>query len=258
MRSVSLIIPAIRPSMYQKVYDSFLTTWSGVFEIIFVSPYDLPTMKLQDRGEVHWIRDYGCPSRALQIGWINAKYDLLSFATDDCEFFPHILDRAWTTLYNNRMDYKTVIVCPYTESDHWSKWMLTPWYYHAWYHADFHHFNIPLHFKLYMNGLVSKQLFMEIGGFDCKYESMAYCYNDFSMRAQFYGAKFIIEKDRLDHCSWQPSGSGDHGPVAAACTQHDMPLFRGVYWAKRFKPQIKIDVNNWQNVAAKWPRRNPQ
>ena len=265
---ISLVIPSIRPLMYQTVYDSFLTCWSGTFEIIFVSPYDMPVLKKVERGQVQWFRDFGCPSRALQIGAINAKADWLSFATDDCIFDPLTMDRAWMTLGKKRdgqytnmnfnPNYKTVIVCKYTESDNWSKWMLTQWYYTAWFHGDFRHPNIPLHFRLYMNGLISKQLFMEIGGFDCRFESMAYCYNDFSMRAQFYGAKFIIEKDRLDHCSWQPSESSDHGPVHHACVDHDAPLFRGVYWAKHFKPVIKIPVDNWKYVAAKWPRRNPQ
>lgn len=251
---ISLIIPSIRPSMWQAVYDSFLTTWHGTFEIVFVSP-EMGEVKKASRGDVQWFRDLGSPSRALQIGMINAKGDWLCFATDDCTFDSDTLNQAWRTLANNNFDYKTVIVCKYTESDNWSKWMLTQWYYTAWFHGDFRHPNIPFHFRLYMNGLISKQLMTEIGGFDCKYESMAYTYNDLSMRAQFYGAKFIIEKNRLDHCTWQPKESSDHGPVHRAVMEHDTPLFRGIYWAKRFKPQIKIPLNNWQQSAEKWPRR---
>lgn len=255
---ISLVVPGIRPSMFKNVYDSFCKTWSGTFEIVFVTPCDMPVLKTIPRGTIQWYRDFGCPSRALQIGWKNAKSPWLCFATDDCTFDPHTLNQAWSTLDYNRFDYKTVVVCKYTESDNWSKWMLTQWYYTAWFHGDFRHPNVPIHFRLYMNGLISKQLMIETGGFDCKYESMAYCYNDWSMRAQFYGAKFIIEKNRLDHCTWQPKESSDHGPVHRAVMEHDAPLFRGVYWAKHFKPQIKIDINNWKNVAAKWPRRFPQ
>ena len=98
----------------------------------------------------------------------------------------------------------------------------------------------------------------EIGGFDCKYETMAYTYNDLSMRAQFYGAKFVIEKNRLDHCTWQPKESSDHGPVHRAVMEHDAPLFRGVYWAKRFEPKINIDIDNYKQVAERWPRRYKQ
>lgn len=254
---ISLIIPAIRPKLYQGMYDSLLKTWHGTGELIIVSPYELPNMKLNPRVSVRLIKDFGCPSRALQLGAIVAQADLLSFFTDDCIFDSDTMNKAYRT-YQKANNYKTVVVCKYTESDHYSKWMLTPWYYHAWYHADFHHFNIPFHFKLFMNGLLSKKVFMEVGGFDCKYESMAYTYNDLSMRLQFYGCNFVIEKDRLDHCSWQDGGSSDHGPVARACIEHDMPLFRGVYWAKHFEPQIKIDINNWKHSAARWPRRFPQ
>lgn len=253
---ISLIVPSIRPSMWQAVYDSFLTTWHGTFEIIFVSP-EKGEVNQVPRGTIQWYRDYGCPSRALQIGAINAKSDVLSFATDDCIFDSDTMNKAYRT-YQKADNYKTVVVCKYTESDNWSKWMLTQWYYTAWFHGDFRHPNIPIWYRLYMNGLISKRLFVEIGGFDCKYETMAYCYNDFSMRAQFYGSKFIIEKDRLDHCSWQPKESSDHGPVHRAVMEHDTPLFRGIYWAKRFEPEIKIPIDNWKNVAAKWPRRFPQ
>ena len=254
---ISLIIPGIRPEMYQGVYDSFLQCWHGRFEIIFVCPHKSIPMNVIPRGDVRFIEDYGCPSRALQIGAINAKSDLLSFATDDCIFDSDTMNKAYRT-YQKKNDYKTVVVCKYTESDHWSKWMLTPWYYHAWYHADFHHFNIPFHFKLFMNGIMSKQVFMEVGGFDTKYESMAYTYNSLSMRLQFHGCKFIIEKDRLDHCSWQPSESSDHGPVHHACLDHDRPLFQGEYWAKRFVPKIVVPIDNWKQSPKYWPRRFPQ
>lgn len=255
---ISLIIPGIRPSMFQNVYDSFSRTWHGTFEIVFITPCDLPPLKTTPRGQIQWYRDFGCPSRALQIGWINAKADWLCFATDDCTFDYDTLNQAWRTLHKHEFDYKTVVVCKYTESDNWSKWMMTPWYYHAYFHGDFRHPNIPIHFKLYMNGLISKKVMKKIGGFDCKYETMAYTYNDLSMRLQFHGCKFIIERDRLDHCTWQPKESSDHGPVHRAVMEHDAPLFRGVYWAKKFQPIVKIPVDNWKNVAEKWPRRFPQ
>lgn len=252
---ISLIIPAIRPELYQNVYDSFCKCFSGNFEIVWVSPYPMPKLNTIKRGSNQWIQDFGCPSRALQLGMLVAKAHWLSFATDDCTFDPDTMDKAWKTLDYHCFDYKTVIVCKYTESDNWSKWMLTDFYYKAWFHGDFRHPNIPFHFSLYMNGLISKQLMLETGGFDCRFETMAYCYNDWSMRAQFGGAKFLIEKDRLDHCSWQPQESSDHGPVHRAVMEHDAPLFRGVYLAKRFKPQIKIDVDNWKQSPEKWPRR---
>lgn len=252
---ISLIIPSIRPEMYQNVYNSFCACWHGTFEIIFVSPYDLPALNTVPRGEVVNIKDFGSPSRALQIGLLIATADWLSFATDDCTFDTDTLNQAWKTLAKKKFDYKTVIVCKYTESDNWSKWMMTPWYYHAWFHGDFRHPNIPVHFKLYMNGLISKQIMREIGGFDTRFETMAYTYNDLSMRLQFYGCKFIIEKNRLDHCTWQPKESSDHGPVHKAVMDHDAPLFRGVYWAKKFKPVITIPLDNYKQAGEKWNRR---
>ena len=251
---ISLIIPGIRPEMFQNVYDSFLKTWHSTFEIIFVGPKDCK-LKTVSRGNVKCILEYGSPARALQEGWLNASADWVSFATDDCTFDSDTMNQAWRTLAKRNFDYKTVIVCKYTESDHWSKWMLTPWYYHAWFHGDFRHPNIPLHFKLYMKGLISKKIMHEIGGFNCNFESMAYVYNDLSMRLQFYGCKFIIERNRLDHCIWMPKESSDHSPVHHAVMEHDAPLFRGIYWAKHFKPQIKINEQNYKQAATYWPRR---
>lgn len=256
--TISFIIPSIRPEKLQAVYDSILTSWHGEFEIVVVSPKDFPMLKVHPRGSFQYIQDFGCPSRAMQIGWINAKADWLFFLTDDCIMDSDAVNKAWRILCKHDFDYKTVIVTPFTESDNWSKWMLTPCYYHAWWHANLRSFNIPFWTKIYMNGLISKQLMQETGGFDCKFESTAWSYNDWSVRSQFYGANFIIQKERSNHCFWQPKSTGDHGPVENACMLHDEPLFRGIYCAKKFVRKPVIPVDNWRYVAAKWPRRNAQ
>ena len=255
---ISLIIPGIRPEMYQGVYDSFLQCWHGTFEIIFVCPHKPVPMKTVKRGEVRFIEDYGCPSRALQLGWLSAKAEWVSFGTDDATYSPDVMNKAWKILHSNEFNYKTFVTCPYTESDHWSKWMLTPFYYMAGFHAGVRHWNIPLNTTLYMYGLISKQLMTEIGGFDTKYESMALTYVDLSLRMRFHGCKGIIGKDKICHCVWQNKEQSDHSPVHHACVDHDIPLLRGIYFDRKFKPQVKIDVNNWQNVAARWPRRFKQ
>lgn len=255
---ISLVIPAIRPELYQGVYDSFLNTWHGTFEIIFVSPYDMPPLKLNPRGEIQWIRDYGCPSRALQIGWIKARAQWVSFGTDDATYDPNTMNRAWEIIRDTGFDYKTFVTCPYTESDHWSKWMLTPFYYLAWFHSGVRHWNIPPTTVLYMYGLISKQLLQEIGGFDTKYESMALTYVDLSLRMKFHGCKGIIGKERICHCVWQDREKSDHSPVHHACVDHDIPLLKGIYFDRKFKPVVKIDVENYKWSAEKWPRRHKQ
>ena len=252
---ISLIIPGIRPQMFQGVYDSFCKCWHGTFEIVWVTPLRPGKLKTTPRGSIQWIEDYGCPSRALQIGWLNAKADLVSFGTDDATYFPDVMNKSMRTLWENNFDYKMVITCPYTESDHWSKWMLTPCYYHAYFHSELRLPNIPFWAKLYMYGLISKKVLEETGGFNCKYESMAYAYVDLSLRLQYHGCHFIVGKDRICHCVWQNKEQSDHSPVHKACTQHDSPLLRGVYTAKKFVPEIIIPSDNWKYAPSKWPRR---
>ena len=253
---ISFIIPSIRPEKLQAVYDSILTSWHGTFEISVVSPKQYVPLKLNPRGEIQWLVDFGCPSRAMQLGWIRAKSDWLFFATDDCEFDSDAVNIAYRNLCKRNFDYKTVIVTPFTESDNWSKWMLTPCYYHAWWHANLRSFNIPFFTKLYMNGLISKQLMQETGGFDTRFESTAWSYNEWSIRSQFYGANFIIQRERSNHCQWSPGQTGDHGPVADAC-KDDEALFYGRFNTKNFVRKPVIPVDNWRYAPAKWPRRNP-
>ena len=136
--------------------------------------------------------------------------------------------------------------------------MLTPFYYMAWFHAGVRHWNIPIDTKLYMYGLISKKLMTEIGGFDTKYESMALTYVDLSLRMRFYGCKVIIGKDRICHCIWQDKEKSDHSSVHHACVDHDIPILKGIYFYIKFKPQIKINPENWKNSASHWPRRFPQ
>ena len=88
----------------------------------------------------------------------------------------------------------------------------------------------------------------ETGGFDCKFESTAWSYNDWSVRAQFFGAKFKITNYRSNHCAWQPKVTGDHGPVENACMLHDEPLFQGIYNAKNFVRKSVVNVDNWQQL----------
>lgn len=255
---ISLIIPGIRPQMYQNVYDSFLKCWEGTFEIIFVTPCDFPILKVEPRGSFQMIRDFGCPSRALQLGWLHAKADWVSFGTDDATYCPNVMTNAWKVLHKNEFNDHIIITCPYTESDHWSKWMLTPWYYHAYFHSELRLPNIPFWFRLYMYGLISKKALEETGGFNCKYETMAYAYVDLSLRLQYYGCEFIVGKEKIAHCVWQNKEQSDHSPVHKACVQHDSPLLRGIYTAKKFTPEIKINPNNWEQSPSKWPRRFAQ
>ena len=63
---LSLIVPSIRPSMYQGVYDSFLQCWHGTFEIIFVCPHK-PIHEAMKRDIKNFEKIYAKPNDRINI-----------------------------------------------------------------------------------------------------------------------------------------------------------------------------------------------
>ena len=80
---VSIGVPGIRTESWEQLADSIeRTLTSHTFEIIFVGPFD-PPPALLERSYVKFIKDFGCPSRALQISSTHASGTIFTWAVDD-------------------------------------------------------------------------------------------------------------------------------------------------------------------------------
>ena len=90
---LSIILPGIRTHNWKSFYNSILDSFSQSFELIIISPYDLPE-DLQEYDNIKIIKDYGSPSRCQQIGLEHCEGEFVTWGADDGEFLSGALDGA--------------------------------------------------------------------------------------------------------------------------------------------------------------------
>lgn len=251
---ISVLIPSIRSSLLEGVYNSLKESCHEKWELIVIGPYDLPDA-LKEYTNINYIYDMGSPIRSRQRGLIAAQGRYICYAADDVLFYPNSLDIAYKKLLFR--PYNDLVVGKYMEGKEDNPEMQSDNYWNL-YHHDFLK---PLlsdtqrNYKLINTGLISTALMMEIGGFDCSFEACAMACCDLSIRLQNYGANIILQQEPIFHSTHLPAHEGDHKPIHTAQVGHDMPLFQMMYCTDEGKKRTKIDINNWENTSDYWTRR---
>lgn len=251
---ISILMPSIRPSLLQGVYESIEKSCHVEWEIVLISPYAMPDF-LKDKNNVQYIFDKGSPIRARQIGLIASKGDYICYAADDVTFYPNSLDIAYNTLKDK--DYKSIVLGKYLEGEEDNPFMKSDEYYFLYTH-DFLKpimVNFPRDYKLLNTGLISRKVLLEIGGFDCMFEACAMSCVDLSIRLQNYGCPIIIQNEPIFHSTHLPYGQGDHEPIHIAQVGHDQPLFLMLYLDHKNKTRTIIPLDNWEKNPSIWKRR---
>jgi len=254
MYDLSLVMASIRPERLVKIYESVLESFHGTWELVIVSPYDLPE-GLKDKPNVQYFKDFSTPVRCWQIGLLNAKGTWTQYPTDDAIYYPDSLDKSFELIKQEGND-NVVIAGKYLEGTLHPGLMLADQYYHL----NFHKFLQPVMQKIgrdyfLLNAwVISKRLMLELGGFDCGFEACAMACCDLSIRVQNYGVKVILQKEPMFHCTFFQGHSGDHAPVHNAQIQRDQPLFNSIYMGEgTFRTKIPLD--NWKDAPEWWSRR---
>jgi hypothetical protein len=250
---LTMLCPGIRTEKWERLYNSVIDSFHGDFEMIFISPYEFPDKLKQVKGNnVRLIHDWGTPIRCQQIGLIESKGEWIAWTSDDGVFLPGALDKAFEIVKDK--DYKTIVTGKYTEGDN-AYSMLNDKYYILNNHDACNLPFVPRETYMLNVGIVSRQLLIELGGWDCQFEVCPMAYNDFAIRAKNYGAEFIMQDELMFKCSHLPGTMGDHGPIHYAQTQHDQPIFTLIYCDEEKSKRTTIDIENWKNVPSRWERR---
>lgn len=247
---LTVLVPGIRPQNWWALFKSIEASTKRTFEMIVISPYDLPK-EFWNVNNVKAIKDYGSPIRCQQRGLTEAQGNWITWAADDGVFLPEMLDQAFDVIE----DYKTVVMGKYTEGDHFHPLMLEKEYYRLRYHEGLAYETIPKNYYMLNVGIISKQLLLEIGGWDCQFEVCPMAYIDLAIRVQRLGIVFKHQNKIMFKCSHTPNHEGDHGPIHDAQQQHDEPLFRTMYKNPSITERKEIDINNWKKVPEIWTRR---
>lgn len=253
---LSIFLAGIRPSNWSKLYSSIpnvTTLPKDEYELLFVSPYDLP-LELQNVDNVNHVKDWGNPSRCFQLGLLHSRGEYVVWGADDGTFSPTMaFDKAFDAIPKH---HKGVVSFKYKEGNTpQSEAMLGDEYWILGSHKLHRKLkHVPNNCTLVMNALIRRDYFMEIGGWDCRIEQLGLSCPDLSVRLQKDGAE-VIMGEKFMEVSHLFADAGDHGPITRAFKKHDKPLYCHIYSNPEGENRSRIDFDNWKNAESVWSRR---
>ena len=259
MVMLSVIMPTIRTQLLHNVYNSLVDSFHGTWELVLVGPNPVP-QDLLNTGHVRWIQSYRSPIVCRQQALLAAEGEWICYAADDVTFIRASLDIAYQNVERHNLDYKFIVVGKYLENVNArvadNVGMRQDNYYHLNFHDDLKEIMSKFPDWLLINtGLVSKKLLLEVGGWDCDFEACAMACCDLSLRLQNYGATCFLQHEPIFISDWEPERQGDHAPIHDAQTEHDIPMFMGIWKDPASVDRKVVDLNKWQSMPEKWVRR---
>ena len=102
--------------------------------------------------------------------------------------------------------------------------------------------------------------FRDLGGIDCRFETINYNLHDLSFRAQRDGfTLYFSDVSRPVHrIDWQDGSQRPEGePIFEATFENDKPLLDSIYATAEssFVRPIRIDYDHWKEIPDYWPRK---
>lgn len=254
MYKLSVLVPSIRPQNLEKLYKSVEKAFSGTFEFVVASPYELPSF-LKEKDNVQYIQTWRSPIAAQQQALVGSRGEFITFAADDGVYLPNCLDIAYKTLENE--PYTTIVTGKYQEGERVNDCMEKDDYYILSTHESMQLPGVPKDCYMLNVGLIYRSLLIDLGGWDASlFQVCPLAYTDFAIRAYRFGCKFILQQEPMFECGHMPGETGDHKPIHNAQIFHDQPLFNGIYcMPSTYLMRQNISVNNWRNSAEKWAER---
>ena len=219
---LSVILPSIRPERLPRWLASFEKSYSGESEIIVIGPYETilhpdtfksPMGPFLARSNFKGMVDYGSPVRCQQMALEEATGNLIHRAVDDSLYLPGEMDRAVAMMTDDR---RLIVAPKYTESnasvDRTHKDfqdMNNPAFYYIAYHKLAVNPQFDPDWKLLNFGIIHEDMLMEVGGWDCQFESVAIAELDLAVRLQMAGARIELTDNIVLECDWMPGHEGD-------------------------------------------------
>ena len=253
---LSVLVAAIRPWNWRKLYDSIAKSYSGEWEVIFVGPYP-PLPEDVDLPNLVFIKDWGSSMRAQQIALTHAKGEYCTWVADDGWFLPNALDQAFKQTEDEDWDTLGVdgIIGRYWEGEGDHKAMDNPEYYRLNFHDGARSKWIPDDCPLLNLTIAPTETIKFYGGWDCIFETIPMALCDLGVRMHLGGVRFKLCDAALYACTHTPGHEGDHGPIHDGQTLVDMPLFKSMWDGPEDPKRMFIKIDNWKKAPARWERR---
>ena len=244
---LSVFMPTIRTHLHQVWYDSLEASCDRHdFEVVMCGPFQPPDSILS-KTNVTWVKSFASPTVCAQLAAIACNGEYLLHSVDDALYIPHVVSDELDTITDNEirgMRYREGV----NYNGH--ELPLTYWYCSTAFRG---HQIINPNWIHCVHFLVSTKIFIDTGGFDCKYQYLNESEHDWSFRSTYHlGLINSLSKSTITSCSWQEGKTGDHSSIHNAQIYHDQPLF-AANW-KDSVPDLVIDINNWKKQPDIWKR----
>jgi len=249
---ISIIIPSIRVEKLPAIYmmlEQAVAQYS--FEVIIVGPLVIPGI-LWDRENVRYVKDFGSPSRCVQLGSALAEGKYMCWMSDDCTYMtPQSLGNC-ISLLETKPNNMWALTLRYFEGEGAGEFPLDYW--RGKHHGDMQKLpGIPETYKIAPLGMYHTSYFKHMGGLDCRYEHINMCTHDLAFRVQNDGGEISISPQTVARFYWSWI-TADAKPVQRAYFETDNPLFQEMYSQDQSK-RVRIDYNNWMDAPSRWEKR---
>jgi hypothetical protein len=226
------------------------------FEIIAVGPYEPSRYLLDQRKNLKYIRDFGSPSRCLQIGGLVAEGEFFAWCSDDCRIESSAFDLAIEFFENNLTD-KDGMTMLYSEGENFTGVQhedKSYWIAHT--HPDLRFIGVNKDWKIAPVFMYKTKTFYEFGGIDCNFEHVNMNTHDLAFAIQASGGKIVESPTRVYKFNWNPNPyRQEYQPIFLAFIQNDRPRLQALYQ----NPSAALDrvknYNNWKEQEPVWKRR---
>jgi hypothetical protein len=247
---LSLCLASIRTYNLVKLYNSARTSCKKHdWEMIISSPFPLPNeMNLPN---VKYVRDYGSPTRATQMGISLCSGTYITFPCDDGVFLENALDAA--VEFIETKDRKDGLVMRYKEGGSFMDNPDAPSFSNDYWNANHHIRGIGWDdsFKIAPQPLFRLDYLKELGGFNCiDFECMSFSTWDICGRSQKNGSIFHLSPLEVMRCDNYGAVGVDHRPIYDA---HGKDHDRFIEMQRNVN--INIDFDNWKLAPEVWSRR---
>lgn len=246
MIKLSILVPGIRTQLWHRLASSISSSCTErSFEIIFCGPSNNDSFNNIEN--IKYIKDFGCPSRALQIASLVAEGEYITYTSDDCVSRPKSLDNIINNITSD------IVSLQYSESPGFLGGPHPIEYYNAWHHSDLRCKHVHKSWKIPIIFLMKTELFYRYGGLDCRFEHINMNLHDMAFRMQLDNNSVQISKDVVWDADYVHRNDSD--PVISAFKDNDKPLFDSIWNNESFDRNTIIDINNWKNSPNIWKRR---
>lgn len=250
---LSIIVPSIRVQNLEQLYFSFEKSVEPyTFEMIVVGPYQIPE-NLYNKENVKYIKDFGSPSRCVQLGTSLVEGKYLCWFSDDGLANHTALAQCVDLYENGKASNKDAICLRYIEGEHNNSNHFPDTYWRARSHGDQQLIGIGENYLCAPLGMYNTEYFRELGGLDCRYEHINFCTHDLAFRLQNAGGKVHLSPAYVAKFIWSWHGN-DARPIQDAYNFNDKDLYHNE-WSKDQSNRLKINYWNWCEQPSKWERR---